>query len=86
MLLDAIQASCSSSLKSRQLVSLQKALEHNRANGQRTALIVDNADRLSLELLEEIRLLLNMESAQEKLLDIVLVGGSEFIRQNASKL
>jgi general secretion pathway protein A len=38
---------------------------------------VDEAQGLSLELLEEIRLLLNLETASEKLLQIVLVGQPE---------
>jgi hypothetical protein len=38
---------------------------------------VDEAQRLSLELLEEIRLLLNMETANEKLLQIIVAGQPE---------
>ena len=42
-----------------------------------TALIVDEAQLLSWELLEEIRLLTNLETTQHKLLQIVLVGQQE---------
>ena len=42
-----------------------------------TALIVDEAQLLSWELLEEIRLLTNLETTQHKLLQIVLVGQPE---------
>jgi hypothetical protein len=41
------------------------------------ALIVDEAQRLSDELLEEVRLLANIETATEKLLPLVLVGQPE---------
>jgi general secretion pathway protein A len=40
-------------------------------------LIVDEAQHLELELLEEIRLLTNLETPQQKLLQIVLVGQPE---------
>jgi general secretion pathway protein A len=43
-----------------------------------TALIVDEAQLLSWELLEEIRLLTNLETTKHKLLQIVLVGQPEF--------
>ena len=45
--------------------------------GQISALIVDEAHKLSLDVLEEIRLLGNFESGGEKLLQIALVGQSE---------
>jgi type II secretory pathway predicted ATPase ExeA len=51
-------------------------LEHYRA-GRNSVLIVDEAQGLSLELLEEIRLLLNLETPREKLLQVVLVGQPE---------
>jgi len=46
-------------------------------NGLTTVLIVDEAHHLSLEALEEVRLLTNLETAQRKLLQIVLVGQPE---------
>ena len=42
-----------------------------------TALVVDEAHHLSAEILEEIRLLSNLETPQEKLLQILLVGQPE---------
>lgn len=42
-----------------------------------TALVIDEAQLLSTELLEEIRLLTNLETAQHKLLQIVLAGQPE---------
>jgi general secretion pathway protein A len=46
-----------------------------------TALIVDEAQLLSWELLEEIRLLTNLETTQHKLLQIVLAGQPELDRK-----
>src|SRR4030081_2594068 len=51
-------------------------IEQFRA-GQTPVLIIDEAQGLSSELLEEIRLLLNLETASEKLLQIVLAGQPE---------
>jgi general secretion pathway protein A len=68
-----------SSLKSRQLLALQETLLRNRADGRPSLLIVDEAQRLSPELLEEIRLLLNMETPREKLLEIIVAGQPELI-------
>ena len=42
-----------------------------------TVLIVDEAHHLSAEILEEIRLLTNLETAEDKLLQVVLVGQPE---------
>jgi general secretion pathway protein A len=46
-------------------------------NGQTVALLVDEAQALSDELLEELRLLSNLETDREKLLQIVLIGQPE---------
>ena len=54
----------------------QWLLERYRA-GETAALIVDEAQNLSLEMLEEIRLLTNLETSTEKLLQIVLSGQPE---------
>ena len=42
-----------------------------------TVLILDEAHHLDAEILEEVRLLTNLESAEDKLLQIVLVGQPE---------
>ena len=42
-----------------------------------TVLVIDEAHHLSADLLEEVRLLTNLETAQEKLLQILLVGQPE---------
>lgn len=56
---------------------LEQALIDSRSEGYITALIVDEAHCLSDELFEEVRLLANIETADEKLLPIVLVGQPE---------
>src|SRR5689334_21116810 len=70
-LLQTFAVNCPSPLKSRQLLALQDMLMRTRMDGRPAVLIVDEAHRLSLELLEEIRLLLNFETRTEKLLQIV---------------
>jgi general secretion pathway protein A len=56
------------------LEELERVVHEGRAGGQITALVVDEAQSLTTDLLEEIRLLGNMETAAEKLLPLVLVG------------
>lgn len=68
---------CLSTLKSRRLQALEDKLKRNRAAGRPSVLIIDEAQRLSPELLEEVRLLLNMETPQEKLLQIIMSGQPE---------
>jgi general secretion pathway protein A len=77
LLLIKFGVQCSSPLKSRQIVALQETLLRNRAEGRPSILIVDEAQRLSPEILEEIRLLLNIETAREKLLEIIVAGQPE---------
>ena len=47
------------------------------ARGRRTIAVVDEAQNLSAEVLEQIRLLTNLETARNKLLQIVLIGQPE---------
>lgn len=47
------------------------------ANGRRTVLLIDEAQNLSMEVLEQIRLLTNLETSKAKLLQIILVGQPE---------
>ncbi len=48
---------------------------HSR--GQRTVLMIDEAQNLSADALEQVRLLTNLETTREKLLQIILVGQPE---------
>jgi general secretion pathway protein A len=50
------------------------------ARGRRTVLLVDEAQNLSPLVLEQIRLLTNLETTAEKLLQIILIGQPELIR------
>lgn len=63
--------------KSELLFAFGKFLSDRGAQQLTTALIVDEAHDLSEELLEEVRLLSNLEAPDRKLLQIVLVGQPE---------
>jgi general secretion pathway protein A len=69
--------SCDSPLKSRTLMRLNQWLLEQYQKGNRAVLIVDEAQNLSADMLEEIRLLTNLETSTEKLLQIVLTGQPE---------
>jgi len=68
---------CDSTLKSRALINLNNWLLEQHRRGTRAVLIVDEAQNLSPDMLEEIRLLTNLETSTEKLLQIVLAGQPE---------
>jgi general secretion pathway protein A len=59
------------------LIELNKSVTDRHEAGGLTALIVDEAQNLPDALLEEIRLLANVETGQHKLLQIVLTGQPE---------
>jgi general secretion pathway protein A len=63
--------------KIRCLAELTDALAARHVAGTMASLIIDEAQCLSDELLEEVRLLANIESASESLLSIVLAGQPE---------
>ena len=63
------------------LNDLETELRARRARKEMTALIVDEAQSLGRELLEELRLLANIETESEKLLPLVLVGQPELAQQ-----
>jgi len=69
--------SCESQLKSRILLRLNEWLLQRHQQGQRAVLVIDEAQNLPVEMLEEIRLLTNLETSREKLLQIVLAGQPE---------
>jgi general secretion pathway protein A len=52
-------------------------LADNHANGINTVLIIDEAQHLMPEVLEQLRLLTNLETTREKLLKVVLIGQPE---------
>jgi general secretion pathway protein A len=63
--------------KSTLLIELSRFVTSRGVQGLTTVLVVDEAHNLSMELLEEIRLLSNLETNTDKLLQIVLVGQPE---------
>jgi len=56
---------------------LNKRLLDAHAKGRRVVVIVDEAQNLSPETLEQVRLLTNLETASQKLLQIILIGQPE---------
>jgi general secretion pathway protein A len=65
--------------KSRYLIKLKNFLLHNHQKNEKSLLILDEAQNFHGALLEEIRLLSNMEAAGEKLLHIFLVGQPQLL-------
>ncbi len=69
--------------KSAALHRLNDYLIERMKNGQKTVLIIDEAQNLESELLEEIRMLSNLETPTSKLLQMVLVGQPELAEKLA---
>ena len=59
------------------LVEFEEFLTQCLLDQRNVILVIDEAQKLSFELLEEIRLLSNLETSDEKLINIFLVGQSE---------
>jgi len=59
------------------LSTLNQFLVEQHVNGRRVLLIIDEAQNLSLRVLEEVRLLSGVETTKEKVLRIILVGQPE---------
>jgi general secretion pathway protein A len=57
--------------------SLYRHLLSAHERGRRTVLIIDEAQNLSVDVLEQVRLLTNLETARDKLLQIILIGQTE---------
>lgn len=57
--------------------TLNAHLLKDHARGRRTVLIVDEAQNLNREVLEQVRLLTNLETTKQKLLQIILIGQPE---------
>jgi type II secretory pathway predicted ATPase ExeA len=69
------------------LVSLNEFLLESYRSGENCVLIIDEAQNLSAEVLESIRLLSNFETSKDKLLQIILVGQPELaVRLNSPEL
>lgn len=67
--------------KTQFLFELRQQLTERRAAGKISAILVDEAQCMSHELLEEVRLLSNCETPTEKLLNVVLSGQPEMAQR-----
>jgi general secretion pathway protein A len=72
---------CSRASKTEVLFALNQLLVEQAQDGRTVVLIVDEAHNLEWDVLEEIRLLGNLENRNGKLLQIVLAGQPEFDRK-----
>ncbi|MGW8179885.1 MAG: ExeA family protein, partial [bacterium] len=66
------------STKKELIDELNRFLLEQRQQGKNTVLIIDEAQNLDMEVLEHIRLLSNLETDTEKLIQIILIGQPEF--------
>ncbi len=76
-LLFELEVPCGSTSRPSRLAALQGLLFGAFRSGGTCLLIVDEAHLLSMDVLEEIRLLMNTDSYREKLLQVVLCGQPE---------
>jgi type II secretory pathway predicted ATPase ExeA len=76
-ILAEFEISCEARTKSQQLLKLNQWLLERYRAGETSVLIIDEAQNLTYPVLEEIRLLTNLETSTEKLLQIVLSGQPE---------
>jgi len=76
-LIDEFEVQATSNSKPRRLLALHELFLEAQRCGGTAVLIIDEAHLLSVELLEEIRLLTNMDTHREKLLQVILCGQPE---------
>jgi len=76
---EELEIDISESMDSTRLLvdGLNRYLLEAHARGERVVVIIDEAQNLSPEALEQVRLLTNLETSKEKLLQIVLLGQPE---------
>jgi general secretion pathway protein A len=86
-ILNDFEVPCTGTRKRRRLQALQEMLLEVRRKGGVAVLAVDEAQLLTHELLDEIRILLSLRSGQEELLQVVLCGQPEMEKKlNRSSL
>jgi general secretion pathway protein A len=66
------------------VIALNRLLLERLKDGHNTVLIIDEAQNLSMNTLEEVRLLSNLETESEKLIQIVLTGQPELLDKLSS--
>jgi general secretion pathway protein A len=76
-LIAEFEVSCTSTSKPARLSALHMMFLQRQKQGGTSVLIVDEAHLLTMELLEEIRLLSNADTYREKLLQVILCGQPE---------
>ncbi|HLK19134.1 MAG TPA: AAA family ATPase [Bryobacteraceae bacterium] len=76
-----LNLNCDRTSKTEVLFALNSLVVQQADQGRTTVLIVDEAHNLDWEVLEEIRLLGNMENRRGKLLQVILVGQPELDRK-----
>jgi general secretion pathway protein A len=76
-ILAEFEIQCESRSKSQQLLKLNQWLLDRYRAGETVVLILDEAQNLTYPVLEEVRLLTNLETSTDKLLQIVLSGQQE---------
>lgn len=76
-LLDEYEIPCTATTKPRRLAMFHQMLFQTQQAGGTSVLFIDEAHLMTVELLEEIRLLGNTDTYQEKLIQIVLCGQPE---------
>ncbi len=79
VLLDEYDIDVECRTKAEYLLSLNEFLIERLGQNLKTVLIIDEAQTLSPEMLEEVRLLSNLETPTSKLLQILLVGQPELL-------
>jgi general secretion pathway protein A len=72
---------CNRSSKTEVLFALNQLLLERAAGGHITALILDEAHNLEWDVLEEVRMLGNLENRDGKLIQVILAGQQEFDRK-----
>jgi general secretion pathway protein A len=75
--LDEFDVSCDSTNRQRRMEMLLKMLLEVRGKNGVAVLVIDEAQMLTIDLLDEIRSLLSLQTSHEKLLQIVLCGQPE---------
>jgi len=65
--------------------ALNAFLMREKSEGKKVALFIDNAHRLTRDVLEQVRLISNLETSRDKLIQIVLIGEPELSDMLASR-
>ncbi len=76
-ILAEFEITCESKSKSQQLMKLNHWLLERYRSGETVVVVIDEAQNLTYPVMEEIRLLTNLETSTEKLIQIVLSGQPE---------